>query len=87
MACISVVAEECSEAAIVGEAVVKAESTIYLKHRTTRLYGCYATDRSLAALLSDYRLLAVFSSSAWRNTSTMRNRGPRAWLSSTISRT
>jgi len=60
-------AEERSEAAIGGVAVVKPESTIYLKHRTTRLYVCSATDRSLAALLSGYRYLSHTGSSVKRS--------------------
>ena len=55
-----VVAEERSEAAIGCVAVVKpAHAVCQVKH-IARIRDCYAVDRSLAPLLSDYRELFDF---------------------------
>ena len=37
------------------ETVVKPEHAAYLTNRGNRFYDCYAADRSLARLVSDYR--------------------------------
>ena len=55
-----VVAEERSEAAIGCVAVANPGNVFYLTHRVRWFYDCYAVDRSLAPLLSDYRELFDF---------------------------
>ena len=54
--CAGVAAEERSEAAIEREAVVKPELRMYMTHRIHGFYDCCAADRSLAALLSGYKV-------------------------------
>ncbi|WP_223181924.1 hypothetical protein, partial [Pseudomonas fragi] len=71
--------DERSEAAIGGEAVAKQDTCGVSVALGIRVYGRFAPDRSLAALVSGYN-----SSSACCNAPTIRRRGPWAWLSGTI---
>ena len=54
--CFPVVADERSEAASGCEATVKPEPGIYLNERSVRFYERCALDRSLAPLVSDYKV-------------------------------